>query len=526
MRIRPMVLNAHGSRFIARSPPRRSLLTLAIETSCDDTSVAVLEKKACQPDGRTSATLHFHKKITSNNTTYQGVHPLVSLQSHQENLAKLVEEAIQHLPAEKIVKGEAYNGRLIAFPARDGGSRTITRKRPDFISVTRGPGMRSNLFTGLDTAKGLALAWQIDLVGVHHMQAHALTPHLVTALQNSKSLDTSPAQKTLDANIVSSSADIEPKFPFLSVLASGGHTLLMHSATLTDHNVLATTNDIAIGEYLDKIARAVLPPEVLKTAQSTMYGALLEEFAFPEIMAGPKKKSVPEIELVKARTTDQYKLEDSTAGEYRAIYGTRTEYGYIVPKNNQDALKQHTTKWGWGFHQPLSKAAGGLKHKSLEMSFSGLMTAVERVVRFHMDQSTGRLSKTERAAEAVTIEERRAIAREGMRAAFEHLASRVVLGLQQVSVKSLGSVPVATVVMSGGVAANRFLRYILASILTAHGYPNVRIIFPPASLCTDNAAMIAWAGLEMYQAGYSDPFTIRSVRKWPLDELLSPPKDD
>ena len=128
-------------------------MTLAIETSCDDTSVALV-KKGCQND-RTTAQILFHRKVTSNNSEYQGVHPIVSLQSHQERLAILVGEAIRCLPMQ--------NGEL---PPEHHTTEPIlvditTRTLPDFVSVTRGPGMRSNLFTGLDTAKGLAAAWQV-----------------------------------------------------------------------------------------------------------------------------------------------------------------------------------------------------------------------------------------------------------------------------------------------------------------------------------------------------------------------------
>jgi N6-L-threonylcarbamoyladenine synthase len=129
-------------------------MTLAIETSCDDTSVAILEKTT--ENGRHIAQLHFHEKVTSNNTEFLGVHPLVSLRSHQENLAILVQEAIGHLPLqntspEGALEDKAYNG----------SAHVAIGRLPDFISVTRGPGMRSNLFTGLDTAKGLAVAWQV-----------------------------------------------------------------------------------------------------------------------------------------------------------------------------------------------------------------------------------------------------------------------------------------------------------------------------------------------------------------------------
>lgn len=133
-------------------------MTLAIETSCDDTSVAILEKTT--ENGHHIAQIHFHKKVTSNNTEFLGVHPLVSLRSHQENLANLVNEAIGHLPPKKtshvVVDKAVSQGK-----SDDDAEHGTTRRLPDFISVTRGPGMRSNLFTGLDTAKGLAVAWQV-----------------------------------------------------------------------------------------------------------------------------------------------------------------------------------------------------------------------------------------------------------------------------------------------------------------------------------------------------------------------------
>lgn len=135
MRLRPLALHGGRRPLLARLCIRR-LVTLAIETSCDDTSVAVLESRNAS-SGTTSAQLHFHNKVTAFNAAFRGVHPVAALESHQENLAKLVSEAICSLPG---------------------------KRRPDFISVTRGPGMRSNLFTGLDTAKGLAVAWQVRSV--------------------------------------------------------------------------------------------------------------------------------------------------------------------------------------------------------------------------------------------------------------------------------------------------------------------------------------------------------------------------
>lgn len=293
--------------------------------------------------------------------------------------------------------------------------------------------------------------WQIDVVGVHHMQAHALTPRLVAALQNAQRANQSSNEVPYK---------IEPAFPFLSVLASGGHTLLISSASLTDHKVLASTNDIAVGECLDKVARVVLPPGLLRTARTTMYGALLEKFAFSDLHDAEICASSIELEMGqgnKVKKADEYHLEDNTVVEYQAMYAA--QYAYTIPKNNEEALERNISKWGWAFNQPLTKAAGGLKRQSMEMSFSGLMTSVERAVQFNMDATTGKLTKVERSADAISMEERKDMAREAMRAAFEHVASRVVLGLQQVS-------NVKTVVMSGGVAANSYLRYMYESALS------------------------------------------------------------
>src|SRR5438046_2026401 len=120
------IRRTHYSRQIPRIH-NRTLLTLAIETSCDDTSVAVLE--------------------------------------NQQNLAALVQAALVHLPIQRSAVAHPGNALLVDCELR---------KKPDFVTVTRGPGMRANLNTGLDTAKGLAVAWQVPLLGVNHMQAHAL----------------------------------------------------------------------------------------------------------------------------------------------------------------------------------------------------------------------------------------------------------------------------------------------------------------------------------------------------------------
>jgi N6-L-threonylcarbamoyladenine synthase len=336
------------------------------------------------------------------------------------------------------------------------------------------------------------------------MQAHALTPRLVSALDTST---TSP---------------LEPAFPFLSVLASGGHTLLIQSASLTEHRLLGTTKDIAIGEFLDKVARILLPTELLQTTKSTMYGALLERFAFEQDQ--PATIAVQRVENGSRPSTSPPEMSHIPAGSSAERYQEADSHGYSwyeIPRNHEEALEKAITKWGWALNQPLVTAHGGLKVNDIELSFSGLLTAAERIVRYQTDPITKKRTKIERKLNEISLEEKRDIARETMRVAFEHVAYRVVLSLQSLAEDSAPR----SVVLAGGVAANSFFRHILASTLCARGYPDIKLYFPPPSYCTDNAAMIAWTGLEMYEAGHTDPLSIRAIRKWPLNQLLDPVVD-
>lgn len=423
----------------------------------DDTSVAILEKHAIQSvtvNKSPPAVLHFHEKVTADNSKYAGVHPMIAQDSHQRNLAALIAKAILSLPPIPESQSWGHNGtqfsgyttaQASAIPVFANGHYTL-RHKPDFISVTRGPGLRSCLATGVDTTKGVALGWQIPLVGVNHMQAHALTPRLVSALQHSANHDEAPA------------------FPFLSLLVSGGHTLLVTSKSITDHEILAQTNDIAIGDCLDKIARAIIPSKLLAQSRDAMYGRLLEGFAFP--------------------------------------LGAES-YDYTPPSSRHDELASKPTKWGWSLGVPLSETRAG-KSRDMEFTFTGTQGNVERICK-----SKGWHSDSEEA-EAERVD----LARESMRVLFEHLSSRVVKALQQVKAQGHG---VEVVVVSGGVASNKFLSHVLRDFLNVRGFSHVRLISPPGDLCSDNAAMIAWAGMEMFEAGWESYLSIQALSKWEID---------
>ncbi|KAK4044541.1 glycoprotease family-domain-containing protein [Parachaetomium inaequale] len=471
-------------------PPKKfpgSLLTLAIETSCDDTCVAILEKHGDR------AIVHFNAKITANNLRFGGVEPISAVESHSAHIAALVHRALRSMPATNAVKGVAeidpFTKKIFCY-----------RARPSFISVTRGPGMTPALSVGLTMAKGLAVAWKVPMVAVHHMQAHALTPRLVDALARE------PVEDYEQAMIMAELATPKPQFPFLSLLVSGGHTQLLLSESITSHTVLAEAQNVAIGDMLDKCARAILPASVIAGAENVMYAAQLEAFAF----APAEREWLHE-------PTDPY----------------ATEYGYLYnpPVTRGDEMKPYVSPtYGWTLTPPLAE------RRDMVYDFSGLGGQVRAIMEKKPDMD---------------FLERRELARETMRVAFEHLASRLVLALDAMKEKrwqatrrketrddaaaaeekqdkadatrippSMNNVRVKTLVVAGGVASNKFLHYILRRVLEARGYygPSaLDIVRPPADMCTDNAAMVAWAGMEMFEAGWFSDLGVLPERKWSMD---------
>ncbi|KAI8629444.1 glycoprotease family-domain-containing protein [Xylariaceae sp. FL1651] len=494
----PSACSTHLRRRSPTQQARRQLLTLAIETSCDDTCVAILEKSASG-----AARLHFHEKVTSDNRAFRGVHPLTAVISHTTHLAPLIQKALRALPEVSELDDNispvhaAQNGRVLVV---DGHARS----KPDFISVTRGPGMTSNLATGLNTAKGLAVAWDVPLLGVNHMQAHALTPRLVSALRKGEGRSNDEGQPTKDPIAMNRAEDQEPnpQFPFLSLLVSGGHTILVHSRSLNDHGIIAQSPNIAVGDMLDKCARLILPPEILspdnaKLSESAMYGPLLEEFAFPSTIAGIEPGAFSNAE-------------------------NKISYNYTAPARRADELVPFDSEFGWTLTPPLANMGKGALAAST-YDFAGLNGQVQKIV----------VSRPE-----MNISERRLLARETMRLVFEHLTSRLLFSLRNGNTPrggddvnksrdeaNKGGVrtedgrqnQIKTVVLSGGVASNKFLRHVVRAMLDVRGYTDVDVVAPPVSLCTDNAAMIAWTGLEMYEQGWRSELDVLTLRKWPLD---------
>lgn len=416
----------------------RALTTLAIETSCDDTAVAILSK-----DDSSRHSLLFNERISSDHRQFRGIEPLVAVKGHTSAIAPLLRRALAYLPpAQDNTAGDDAAHRICWAP--DGSPRRI----PDFVSVTRGPGIMPNLSVGLSAAKGLAVAWDVPLVGVHHMQAHALTPRLARALGMPIPIDDEASAGPVTSG---------PDFPFLSLLVSGGHTQLVHSRSLADHRIVATTADVAIGNLLDHAARDILPPDVLEAAEDVMYGRTLEAFAFPD---------------------------GGTPEEYATSFQPSAK--------RSDELLDVPTGYDWVLPLPLRQT------RRLAYSFTAIGTTVRRIVQARPD---------------MPVPERRALARHTMATAFRHLAGRICIALDDVPALREAS----TLVVAGGVACNRFLMHALRSTLAARGHGHLRLVVPPPALCTDNAAMIAWAGVEMYEAGFHADLSVLAINKWPMD---------
>jgi N6-L-threonylcarbamoyladenine synthase len=257
----------------------------------------------------------------------------------------------------------------------------------DAIAATAGPGLIGGVMVGLLTGKGLALSAGKPLIAVNHLEGHALSPRLV---------------------------DPELEFPYLLLLASGGHCQLLEVRGVADYRRLATTIDDAAGEAFDKAAKSM-------------------RLGYP---------GGPAIEALAAE------------GDPGAV--------------------------------PLPRPLKGSKEP--HFSFAGLKAAVQRAV------ASGAHSDADIAA------------------SFQQAVVDCFVDRTR---RALGVSAAPTLVVAGGVAANQAVRSGLEQLANEHGRA---FSVPPAWLCTDNAAMIGWAGAERFAAGLVDGLDAPARARWPLDQ--------
>lgn len=333
-----------------------AMRVLGIETSCDETGVAVWEEGAGIVWERLFSQIALHR-------AYGGVVPELASRDHVRRLAPMVLEAIEAAPS------------------------------PDAVAFTAGPGLIGALLVGASFGGAFAAARGLPAVGVNHLEAHLLAPLMMPGA---------------------------PDFPFLVLLVSGGHTLLVEAESFGRYRVLGTTLDDAAGEAFDKTATVLGLP-------------------YP---GGPALAAL---------------AREGRAGRFN------------LPR-------------------PM------LDRPGCDFSFSGLKTAVLYAARkIGRDDAQGRADLARAFEEAVV----------------ETLAVKVGRALDETRLD--------TVIVGGGVAANRSLREALSALAQVRG-TNVR--FPAPALCTDNGAMVAYAGWRRLAAGQRGEERVRA--RWPLDELVPP----
>ena len=190
---------------------------LAIESSCDDTSAAVLR------DQRVLSNVIASQKV---HEQYGGVVPELASRAHQQNIIPVVDAAI-----------------------RQAG---ISKDEIDAIGFTRGPGLLGSLLVGVSFAKSFALALGKPMIEVNHLQAHVLSHFIQVESGKRKAESDASAQKELSTLHSPLST---PTFPFICLLVSGGHTQILLLRDYFDITVLGTTIDDAAGEAIDKAAK-------------------------------------------------------------------------------------------------------------------------------------------------------------------------------------------------------------------------------------------------------------------------------
>ncbi|MDM1695562.1 tRNA (adenosine(37)-N6)-threonylcarbamoyltransferase complex transferase subunit TsaD [Thiopseudomonas alkaliphila] len=338
------------------------MLVLGIETSCDETGVALYDSQQGLLADALFSQIDLHR-------VYGGVVPELASRDHVKRL----------LPLIKQVLAEANK----------------QAQQIDAIAYTAGPGLVGALLVGASCAKALAFAWQVPVLGVHHMEGHLLAPML----------ESKP-----------------PQFPFIALLVSGGHTQLVRVDGIGQYRVLGESIDDAAGEAFDKTAK----------------------------MLGLRYPGGPEIAKL---------AEQGQPGRFK------------LPRPMTD-------------------------RPSLDFSFSGLKTST--LTAWHKAEQSGVANQQAKADLAYAFQE----------AVVKTLTIKCERALEQEGLKRL--------VIAGGVSANQALRQELEAMLAAH---QGEVFYARARFCTDNGAMIAYAGCQRLLAGQVDAPGTNVRARWPMEEL-------
>ncbi|MES2623822.1 MAG: tRNA (adenosine(37)-N6)-threonylcarbamoyltransferase complex transferase subunit TsaD [Pseudomonadota bacterium] len=338
------------------------MIVLGIETSCDETGIAIYSSETGLLAEVLYSQIALHQK-------YGGVVPELASRDHIRKTLPLIREVME----KGNCKGSDING----------------------IAYTAGPGLSGALLVGAAIGRSLGMTWNIPTIGVHHMEGHLLAP-------------------LLEKNA--------PRFPFVALLVSGGHTQLVAVEGIGRYKVIGESLDDAAGEAFDKVAKMLgLPypggPHVAKLAEKGTPG----RFVFP---------------------------------------------------------------------RPMTNRPG------LDFSFSGLKTFTLNTVQEHSKDK---------------------ILDEQTRADIAHAFQEAVVATMVIKCRrAFKETGMKTLVIAGGVSANTRLREELNAMATAE---KGELYYPQLKYCTDNGAMIAYAGCQRLMAGQRDDLGFYAKPRWNLESL-------
>jgi N6-L-threonylcarbamoyladenine synthase len=226
------------------------MITLAIETSCDETAVCLLETNTKENSGNYKILGNLILSQIALHREFGGVFPIMAKREHSKHLIPLIEKLLKEAHISQIpLKTSGIPRDKVATILKEkepellthllGSSLMGASPAIDRIAVTKGPGLEPALWVGVNCARALHAIWSTPVVAVNHMEGHifgSLLPHGNVDLEKMTEL------KSLH-------------FPALALLISGGHTELVLMKAIGDYSILGKTKDDAVGEAFDKVAR-------------------------------------------------------------------------------------------------------------------------------------------------------------------------------------------------------------------------------------------------------------------------------
>ena len=284
---------------------------LSIETSCDETAVALLEIKEFKKVTEVKILGNALLSQTAIHAPMGGVVPSLAKREHSKNLVPILEVALKEAKHKKNkTSGKNFNRRteeklkkMLAhepdlYDAFIKFVPKIQKPKIDVIAVTSGPGLEPALWVGINFAKALSLIWNKPIVAVNHMEGHVFSAMLGKCVAQNANRKTLIAKRVTDKakkNFydVTSYTLHATRFPLLSLLISGGHTELVSGKKFGSYKIIGETRDDAVGEAYDKAARMIgLPypggPEISKLAEKARKKNVLSEYSLPRPMINSK----------------------------------------------------------------------------------------------------------------------------------------------------------------------------------------------------------------------------------------------